>query len=76
MKGPLPPSTLLTYSHRILHIGYSTVELWEMELWAVRKREIKVTTSTPSLKHCCLAVLTVAEYSSMILACGNTLEGV
>ena len=62
-----------TYCNRVLHIGHAAVELGEVELWAIGKGEGEVPTRPTCIKCCFLAILTVAQYTSMVLPYRNTL---
>ena len=64
----------LVYHHRILHVSHGTVKFPEVELRAVRKREVEVTAGPAGLKYRLLTVLAIAQYSCMVLACRDTLR--
>ena len=64
---------LVTYCNRVLHIGHAAVELREVELWTVGEREGEVPTCPTRIKCCLLAILTVAQYTSMVLPHRDTL---
>ena len=59
-------TALTTYCNRVLHIGHAAVELREVELWAVGEGEGEVPTRPTCIKCCLLAILTVAQYTSVV----------
>ena len=63
----------LVYHHRILHVGHGTVKFPEVELRAVRKREVEVAAGPASVKYRLLTILAIAQYCCMVLARRNTL---